>query len=360
MKRNRLSPNLTFEEFKALASREPNTKGDFLYEVNQAIYSGKMKNPYPRFELSYYSIAYFKTFEDAEKYVKENRENVYCSWISQIRYGQKCDYWNYLDRWLYDQNGELVDYTVAVTSDNDDDTPVFLGRSDECQRFKVGDIVEVIDGKYVSLAVLNYAIPSIEWCWRIYSKRYDEIGFFYPCDATDDSAVVIDGASYYEHEHVGALQLLKPRFPIPEDIKADMLTWNERCTEENDDLPPLSDEYRENRQQEEGEYAEKFYTLNIFIHFDPDTHEPHLHINDHYGLKVGLHIDRPEYYDHDEYTDRLTDNQLRSLQHRLSGIEQGKSRWWYMLRDWNEDNDNPDLVLPLDTPIPNYTKLISK
>lgn len=356
MKIYRLSPDLTFEEFKALASREPITEGDWLYEVNQAIYYGKMKNPYPIFELSHHSRCFFKSFKDAEIYVKGNRENVYCSWITQFQLGKSWDYWNCGDRWLYDQNGELLDYSVSSVCD--DDNRAFLGRSNERQRFKVGDIVEVIDAKRVRLAILNHAIPGIEDCWRIYCKHKEVHGFYYPLDASDDSAVVIDGPSYYEHDHVDALDLLKPRFPIPDDIKADMLTWNERCKEEKDNLPAASEAFRENRSQEKGDYIGDFYRLNIYIHFDTGTNEPHLHINDHYGLKVGLRIETPEYYDQDDYTGRLNDNQIKCLQHRLSGINQGKSRWWYMLRDWNENNDNPDLTLSIDTPIPDYTKLL--
>ena len=84
------------------------------------------------------------------------------------------------------------------------------------------------------------------------------------------------------------------------------------------------------------------------------------HINDLYGLKVGLCIDRPEYFDHNDYTGRLTDNQLRSLYSYLSCPELEKTKWWYLLREWNEDNDNSKHAIPLDTPLPNYLELICK
>lgn len=112
--------------------------------------------------------------------------------------------------------------------------------------------------------------------------------------------------------------------------------------------------------RENGESFGKFYELGLHIHFDEGSNRPHLHINDRYGLKVGLYIDRPGYYDHDEYTGRLTDNQLNSLYFYLTLTDQGKTRWWYKLRDWNEDNENQERILPLDTPMPDILSLVGK
>ena len=120
------------------------------------------------------------------------------------------------------------------------------------------------------------------------------------------------------------------------------------------------DPHKEERQKENGEYPGEFYELNLYFHFDDNNDTPHLHINDLYGLKVGLCIDRPEYFDHDDYTGRLTDNQLRSLYSYLSCPELEKTKWWYLLREWNEDNDNSKHAIPLDTPLPNYLELICK
>ncbi len=356
---NNLSPDLTFEEFQALANRKPNLQGDWLYKVTQALYHKDLKYPYPKFELDYPRECYFKTFHAAENYVKNNKEDVYCSWITQIAYGHATGYGGNGAEWLYDNNGDLLDYTIThgYLGKAEDDT--FFGRPKSRQRFKVGDIVEVVTGKGVHLAVLNYQIPDVEWCWERYSKRDDEYGFFYHLDFSDDSAVVVDGPSYYYHDHVGALQLLKPRFPIPADIMAEMQTWNERSKIDEDSLWLKSrDSYRADRRQERGSEAGEFYELKIYLHFDEDNKPPHLHINDHYGLKVALYIDRPEYYDHDGYMGRLTNNQIIDLQAYLTSPVFGKTRWWYMLRKWNESNDDEDLMLSLDTPMPNYVELL--
>lgn len=358
MKKN-LSPDLTFEEFQALANRKPSLKGNWLYKVTQAIADYYQKHPYPKFELSYPRECYFKTFHAAEKFVKKDKENVYCSWISQIAYGHTTGYGGTGAEWLYDSNGELLDYTITHGLIGKAEDYTFFGRPKSRQRFNVGDIVEVVTGKSVHLAVLNHQIPDVEWCWQQYCERYHEYGFFYGMDFSDDSAIVIDGPNYHCHDHVGALQLLRPRFPIPEDILADMLTWNDRCNNDEDSEWLKSREpLRKERQKEKGEEIGHFYNLNIYIHFDQDPKTPHLHINDLYGLKVALRIDSPAYYDHDGYTGRLTKNQIKDLDSYLSHTELSKSRWWYLLRQWNEYNDNPDLFIPLDTPLPNYLGLI--
>ena len=72
-----LNPNLTFEEFEALANREPNLKGSWIYRVTQATYHKDMKYPYPKFELDYPRECYFKTFQSAEKFVKKPQDDVY-------------------------------------------------------------------------------------------------------------------------------------------------------------------------------------------------------------------------------------------------------------------------------------------
>lgn len=149
-------------------------------------------------------------------------------------------------------------------------------------------------------------------------------------------------------------------YPIPDDMLADMLTWNERCKNESDSdwliscLP-----YRRERQREKGEEIGEFYRLSLCVHFDERSGEPHLHINDFYGLKAALRIDRPEYFDHEDYTGRLSEGQLRELQSYLSSPDMNKPRWWYLLRRWNELNEDSDRILPVATPLPNYLELLS-
>lgn len=356
-----INPNLTFDEFEVLANRQPNLKGNWVYKVTQAIYDNDLKYPYPKFDFDYTKENYFSSFELAEKFVKQTQKDVYCSWITQI----PCD----IDcagevgaEWLYDQNGDLLDYTITQGFFGKAEDFTFFGRPKTRQRFKVGDIVEVISKREVRLAVLNHPIPDVKRCWEIYKRCQEKDSIPYFLDFSDDSATVIDGPSYLYHDHVGALQLMKPRFPIPEDIRKEMLTWNERCAKESEsDLEKIHDtSWGQERRKEKGSHFGEFYELNIYLDFHEGSLMPHLHINDLYGLRVALRIDKPEYYDHDMYTGRLTNNQLLALMDYLNEFESGKTKWWYMIREWNENNENQELILPLATPLPNYLELVSK
>ena len=109
----KLNPNLTFEEFNTLANRLPDLNGNWLYKVTQANMTKDLKYPYPMFELSHIQEAYFRTFHEAENFVKKNTADVYCSWITQMQYGVVPGYGGNGSEWLYDKNGELLDYTIS-------------------------------------------------------------------------------------------------------------------------------------------------------------------------------------------------------------------------------------------------------
>lgn len=66
-------------------------------------------------------------------------------------------------------------------------------------------------------------------------------------------------------------------------------------------------------------------------------------------------MDAPEYYDHDGAEGRLSRSQIEALTDFLSESEAGKSKWWYMIRDWNDDGYGRRL--PLDLAMPDYRKL---
>lgn len=133
-----LRQDLTFEEFEALANRKPNLQGDWFYMVTQARFPNDLKYPYPKFELPHAREAYFKTFCEAENFVKKNTTDVYCSWITQIPYGEVSSYGGYGAEWLYDNNGVLLDYIVTYGYIGNVEDYTFFGRPKSRQRFKRG------------------------------------------------------------------------------------------------------------------------------------------------------------------------------------------------------------------------------
>lgn len=349
---------LTFDEFQERAHRKPAFEGTWIYQLTQAIMDNDIKVPYPMFDLYNQEERLFLSFDDAVSYIRENkRDDVYCNWISQIPVGGRRQ--EHGAKWLLDENGNIIDYSTTYSFGESKEAH-FYGRSADRQRFKRGDIIEVVSGDKVRLAVLNSDVPDIEHCWRIYNRCIDRsIGdghIPYFLDYSDDSEVVIDGPSYYFHDHVSPLVLLKPRFPIPDDIREKMGTWVERAAKEDEARQEYQSTYRGERGGGCGECVGDFYGLNINLHFPDGAKSPLLLIDDYYGFKVSLRVDRPEYADYKDYTARLTGVQLKSLQDYLEDIEICKTKWWYIIRDWNEDEEHR--MIPLDTPLPDYTALI--
>ena len=352
MRNKDLLTNLTIEDFKRYAYREPSLEGNWLYRLCQAKLDKPLKNPYPKFDLDCMEERVFASFDDAIEFINSHKDDtVYCSWIIQMPVGGFM--WEHGAKWLIDKNGQILDYTTCQ-SFGDGIEFNFFGRPEERRRFKPGDIVEVVTGEEVHLAVVHHNMPSIEECYRIY-MRGQKMGLKgIGSDFTDESETVIDGPSYYCHDHVSPLSLMKPRFPIPPELEAYMKTWLETANNEHYDFKQT--EYTKERQLEKGNYINDFYSIDVLLYYDYDNAIPLLHVNDYYGLKACLRIDKAEYHDHDDYTGRLTEVQIKALQSCLEMPEDGKSRWWYFLRDWNEDSDKPKI--PIDTPLPDYTNLI--
>ncbi len=348
--------NLTFEEFQERANRRPALDGTWIYKLTQTFYDEDVKVPYPMFDLDYQDERLFLSFDSAVDFIHENkRDDIYCSWLKQTPVGERENEHGAV--WLFDSEGNMIDYTTTHSFGEGVEAH-FYGRPADRQRFRKGDIVEVVSRDKVKLAVLNSDVPDIEHCWKIYQSCVKKRDIPYFLDYSDDTEVIIDGPSYCFHEHVSPLCLLTPRFPIPDDIRKEMETWVERAEEEDRRREEYQSRYRGERSSNLGNYVGKFYELNMYIHFPEDAETPLLLIDDRYGFKVSLHIDRPEYADYKEYTARLTESQLKSLQDYLEDVEIGKTKWWYILRDWNEDEDNK--AIPLDTLLPDYTTLINK
>ena len=227
--------NLTREDFERLANREPRFDGDFTYRLVQKFVDlDELKEPYPKFEFDYETVRLFTSFEDAVSYLQANKDaDVYCSWITQIPSGAR--EYEHTAEWFYDKDGNLLDYSAQKSrGDHDDIEYCFFGRPAHRQRFREGDIVEVISRDEVSLALLCHTVPDVEWCWKYY-KRVMSNDRYYGLDDTDEAVYILDGPSHGCHSHPSPLQLMKPRFPIPPEIEAEMKTWKERADKEEEE-----------------------------------------------------------------------------------------------------------------------------
>ncbi len=200
---------LTREQFQALAGRQPWLDGRWIYRLERIMAPDGIS--YLEFDIRS-EAAMYSDFADAQKAIHEG--SCYCSRITQLPDGGSEDESG--ASWLYDANGTLIDYTIT-TWENNPLKSRFFGRPESRQRFRKGDIVEVIERDKVYLAVVGADMPSVDWFWSLYEKCKD-LNNYFP-DASDDCYYVIDGPGEAFHSHVSPVALMKPCRPVSEEIR---------------------------------------------------------------------------------------------------------------------------------------------
>ena len=117
---------------------------------------------------------------------------------------------------LYDANGVLIDHTYCsgLLRDQDAVSGVFKGRPEKSLRFKAGDIVEVLDGTEVRLAVVTAVPPTKEQ----HHEQVQNTGCRVPAmDASDDVVAVIYGSE--GHDRVHTLNVMRPHAPLADEVR---------------------------------------------------------------------------------------------------------------------------------------------
>lgn len=230
--------NVPFGIFKKMAETNPNLNKDCVYELECIVVES---NPsYPRFKVGSlfapFSTLLFRTFEDAEARMKEivaeSHQNIYSFHINQFPFGTPV-YRNYPEvSWLYGPDGTLLDWqTLPLVSfkEESEDTHfelfeyAYCGRPKERIRFRKGDIVEVHDPcndyNEVYLAVVLAPEADVDYCWKHYRECVDN-GSSYDLSGVRDFSVLIGLSSDPDDfGQVRPLDLMKPRFPISDEIR---------------------------------------------------------------------------------------------------------------------------------------------
>lgn len=231
--RHTLRNNLTFEEFSALACRQPDLNGDWVYRLESYCFDDDTKVPYPQFKIWINEKRLFHTFAEAESCLQayiiqqiDEPVDFYCHCITQVPIGVSEG--EIGSQWLYDPYGKLIDYSISCWT-GDAEHYHFFGRPDDRIRFRKGDIVEVRYSDIVKLAIVVSHVSTIQDCWGIY-QCCQECGekFRYCQDPSDDQCVIIDGPGYEYHEHVSPLRLMEPRFWVDESLRHEMRVWLEK------------------------------------------------------------------------------------------------------------------------------------
>lgn len=191
---------------------------------------------YPKYKTQSYDIAYTETRKEAERLMHEYLEkrkaetdewaepnDIYCFRIREVPRDRLCHVADYVSWSIYDATGKRIDHSCCASAPFTEETAiaVFDGRRDEDIRFHKGDIVEVLNGDEVSLAVVMGTPLTREWCQQRPSPYRDE---------TDDTYTVITGPGYEWHEHVGCQYVFAPHYPQPPYLVRRFKEYYEKAT----------------------------------------------------------------------------------------------------------------------------------
>ncbi len=235
-----MTEKTTYEEFMELSKNPPVWKGETLYELS-VVSIEPYGRRYPRYDVGTYTQGFFRTREEAEQVMRQNKEGkdkhgekIYCYYLRECPYSLMSHVCDFVTCRVYDASGQLIEQALCSKMQHlDVDSNEFFGRTEDKLRFKKGDIVEVLGNK-VWLAVVINTPPEPETVWAVHNnyirmlhRRHLEMGgreedFSFDgrseglfSDAFDDSYTVIDGPSAACHHHIEATHIFAPHFAIP-------------------------------------------------------------------------------------------------------------------------------------------------
>ncbi len=258
---------MTYEQFYERATKSLDTSGmDVAYLVCQydvRTLRGLKRQHYPEYETIQRRVAICNSLAEAEAAIQKMMTHddydalgTYCFKVEVFVRNIPARPCGALAWFLYDNHGRLIDHSVCrgdcEGDDSSEDRAIYWGRSNDMIRFKPGDIVEVAElGGNVSLAVVAYSAPSVEYCWKVWNNwpikyktirqpvptnpsdsEIDEMYFF---DDSDDCYTLLEGCGYMRwHSHVNTQHIFAPHFPIPPYLRRKVYHWYEYYLKENE------------------------------------------------------------------------------------------------------------------------------
>lgn len=205
-----------------------------VFDLWMLVEFGRKGRPhYPKYKVRNWKLGTFSTFENAEKaigtYLIDKRAGDPHSFrIMEVNLDDLTIGKDSLTEYLYDSKGVRIDerlYPNITFNDNN----IYPGRTKEQCRFRKGDIVEVLRGGEISLAVIIGLPPGREEAQRINAN-----GSYCLDDSSDCYTVLSEDDPMWE-EHCPTLALFKPQFKIHPAVEQrlrkvykDFISWPAR------------------------------------------------------------------------------------------------------------------------------------
>lgn len=236
---------MTREEYIKLAENPPVDERPSLFVLHVYKYAINTEHEYPMFRVNESRYRYL-TKSDAEEMMKTlcGEERLYCFQITQLPMGvetRTCFGAEHSRLWLYDRNGELLDWMWSSSLKIDDWTELaaYRGRTENTIRFKPGDIIEFLTGNgCVRFGVVLYSTPSAGGRWDSITEKHspDEITpFNWKMDFSDDRYLVIDEdyKCWGCDMNVAPTDILPLSLPLPDDMRQRLIAKYEWAAQGN-------------------------------------------------------------------------------------------------------------------------------
>lgn len=204
-------------------------KVSYVFELQQV----KVWGRYPSRNADYFIVGLFDTYNHAKRamhdFIKQEKERCVHIYGNEKEYYKDClgyfirekavyshlpqEYEPVLKHSSYTSNGEL--------NDNCDinETGQYIGRQPQNIRFKVGEIVEVLQHRRSELAIVGGLPPTEEWVKERteYCKK-EHPNIFFCLDESDDSYMVYSIGEGNTHSHPLCTSVFYPSRKIPAGI----------------------------------------------------------------------------------------------------------------------------------------------
>ena len=205
-------------------------KSVFIFEM---IYCDDDELVYP-LPLQRHILGYFSEFNKAEEFI--NADNDGC-WFAkdmpfkvfEIKEFGLDKFKDEIQTFVFLGNGDLYGNYKS------DYEKGFLGRNTEDCLFKIGDIVEFLNGNKLEIGIIYDLPPSKDIVIDVKAEILDVCGIEHnPFDSSDDSYIVLYNDGLSSHSHPIVQHVFKPSFVIDSEYRAMMRnSLNEKIKQRN-------------------------------------------------------------------------------------------------------------------------------
>ena len=234
-KNNKLMMNdFSFEEFEELARNIPKRSERTILCLEEIDIMDELDEiEYPEIKIYRHIMGLFESKYIAEQGIvncinkaQEEKTDIYCFKIYELPLNQVTNlncfsYLRNIREYLYDSKGIEIDHTVCSSLDEDVFTEYgsYLGKPKKDIRVRKGNIVEILGNDKVTLGIVSQDPIDTEWCYNLYKRLKKKGDYPYSLDYSDDQTTIVDGPEYGNHSHVQLCNIMKPRFPIPVELR---------------------------------------------------------------------------------------------------------------------------------------------